>query len=306
MNNLTPQQATQALNLKKSGYSIRDIAAELGLKKYWIEQFFIQHRTLTDLSTQALPTVAPSALTVATQLPVVPLPVPSSEMLEKERQILEMKNQIEAEWVAINAKARTLAEQERQLALKSNLVSVATKEHGQKLNELATLQQDLVKERAKWESRNNELNRQLRAMPNEEELYNAFKKRARKEKLVDRHNGLVQELLDNCEDCTWSGEEVDDYLEKLESLKDKIVAFCQENSTDPTGLLIYQGLVFLSNDVEQESDEQNSGLFSGTSVEFDYSPEYQAKIQALLVETFEDIAPEGLNELDENNEDDNE
>lgn len=385
MSNLTNTQANQVFNLRKAGYSIRDIAAELGLKKYQVEQVVNQQRESPAPLTHVPPIPTPVASPSRPSVPMVDLTAPSPQLLEKERRLTSLQAQLEADRAALSVKAQTLADQEKQLAIKSNMVSVATREHSDKQNELVTLQRSIENERRELENRYNELNASLQASPqllekeqqlaimqtrleadraalktqagiladqekrlalrsdmvsmatrehndklnelatlqrtladekrelesrytesngfsrstaDEQVLYEVFRKRARKEKLAKRYNGLVQELLVNCDGCTWSGEDVDDYLERLESLKDKIIAFCDENGINPAELLLFQGLIFLSNDVEGETEHQTSGLFSGSSVKFNYGPDYQAKLQSLTIQTFDDPAPEGLNEPD--------
>ncbi|MVM39502.1 hypothetical protein GO730_21065 [Spirosoma sp. HMF3257] len=215
----------------------------------------------------------------------------TSELAEREQQLIQLQTKLEADRQALNQQAQMLAEQEQQILSRGNPFAVTSREHGRQLEQLAQREQALAQERLSLDDRYAELQRLLQSMPGKEEQYETFRKRARQDKLVNRYNRLLQEVLDNCDDCRWSGDEVDEFLEQAESIKDKVVSFCKAHQIDERRLLIYQGLVFIISEVEEEQEEQTTGLFSGSSVDFDYGPEYQAKIKAFMVQTFDQEVP---------------
>jgi DNA repair exonuclease SbcCD ATPase subunit len=270
---LTPQQISQALQLRKEGYSIRDVANELGVPKSRIERLNLQSMSSPSVSFN---------------------PQPDSreyELSNRERQINQQQAELDAKRDELNQKARLLADQEQQILSRSNMFSITTREHTRQLDELAQRQQALREEQLAFEDRKKEIQQLLLKLPHREEQYESFRKRARQDKLVNRYNRLIQEILDNCDDCRWSGDDVDDFLERAESIKDKVVAFCDANQIDERRLLIYQGLIFIINDIEEEQEDQTTGLFSSASVDIDFSPEHQAKYTSYLVQSFDQEAP---------------
>lgn len=171
------------------------------------------------------------------------------------------------------------------------MYAITTREHSRHLEQLAEREKAVAAERIALEDRYAELQRILQSMPQQEEQYEVFRKRARQDKLANRFNRLMQDVLDHCDDCRWSGDEVDEFLERAESLKEQVTAFCDANQIDERRLLIFQGLDFIIKDVEEEQEEQTSGLFASSSVDFDYGPEHQGKIIAFMVQDFNQQAP---------------
>ena len=289
MNDVNQHQADAVQKLRAEGYSIRDIAAELTLRKSQVEKTLNDQRSLAGPRPTA--TLAdPPPTTTAQPLPA-PLPMADHDLTEREQRLTAMQTQLEAHRQQLNVRAATLAEQERQLTSQSNRFAMTLDEHNRKLAELAGRERALAQEKAQLERQYDELEQVLRSLPDEEEQYQAFRIRDRQEKLVSRYNWLVQELLDNSDDCVWSGIEVDDYLERAESLKDKVAVFAEQNGIEPETLLIYWGLTALIHNVEVRAAEQTSGLFSGTSVTVDFDTDGHATIQTWLVSAFGDAAP---------------
>jgi len=87
------------------------------------------------------------------------------------------------------------------------------------------------------------------------------------------------------------GDEVEEYLERLQTLKTKVVNFCNANEIDERRLLLFQGIEFMLDEVEEQRDDQTSGLFSSSAVYFNYSDEFQGKISAYIVQSFEQLTP---------------
>lgn len=274
---LTDEQLGKARQLRQQGFSIRDIADELAVPKSRIEW----------------------ALNQAVRGQLAPHPTllgesvvqPNPAILQERQQIEQERQQLDAERQALNQKAQILAQQEQQLLSRTNSYAVTTRQHTQQFQDLAQRQQAFAQERQAFEQRQQEFQRELATMPRQEETYELYRQRAQQEKLVNRYNRLVQELLDNSDDCRWTGDEVDEYLERLQTLKAKVVNFCNANQIDERRLLLFQGIEFLIKDVEEEQEEQTSGLFSSSAVCFDYSDDTQAKISAYIVQNFEQLTP---------------
>ena len=274
---LTAQQITQATQFRREGYSIRDIAAELGVNKSQIEK----------LLNQQYSQVADNFNAASSRNS----PMSDQDLTDQQQRLDSLQATLEADRQALDQKARILAEQEQQILSRSNMYAITTREHSRQLEQLAEREKALAAERVAMDDRYAEIQRILQSMPKQEEQYETFRKRARQDKLMNRFNRLLQEVLEHCDDCRWSGDEVDEFLEKAEALKEQVTAFCDTNQLDERRLLIFQGLTFIINDVQEEQDEQTSGLFSGSSVDFDYSPEHQGKIKAFMVQDFNQEAP---------------
>jgi len=272
---LTDQQLTQARALRQQGYSIRDIADQLGVPKSRIEWALSQ------------PSATPNALPGQ----LAPTDRGDEAVAQERQQIEQERQQLDTERQTLNEKAQILAQQEQQLLSRTNSYAVTTRQHTQQLQDLAQRQQAFAQERQAFEQRQQEFQRELSAMPRQEETYERYRLRANQEKMVSRYNRLVQELLNNSSDTRWTGDEVDEYLERLETLKKKVVSFCDANQIDERRLLLFQGIEYLIKEVEEEQDEQTSGIFSNSSVTFDYGDQYQEKISAYIVQSFEQLTP---------------
>lgn len=295
MRQLTEQQATQALQFRREGYSIRDIAAELDVPKSQIEKLLNQQpRSMVPIGWVGDPMVEKARTLIPSTV------LSAQEQIQREERLAQMQSGIEADRQSLDEKARILADQEQQILSRSNMYAITTREHSRQLEQLAEREKSLSQERLALDDRYAEIQRLLQSMPKQEEQYEVFRKRARQDKLVNRYNRLLQEVLEHCDDCRWSGDEVDEFLEKAESLKDQVTAFCDANQIDERRLLIYQGLAFIINDVQEEQNEQTFGLFSGSSVDFDYSPEHQGKIKAFMVQNFDQEAPAPVSTEDDN------
>jgi len=269
---LSPQQLEKVLQLRQQRFSIRDIADELAVPKSRIE-WALTHLNSTESDQQVV-----SNPVIERQL---------TELTEQQQQIAQERQQLDGERQVLNQKAQILAQQEQQLLSRTNSYAVTTRQHTQQLQDLAQRQHAFAQERQAFEIRQQEFQRELQSMPKQEDTYELYRQRSQQEKLVNRYNRLVQELLNNSSDCRWTGDEVEEYLERLDSLKLKVTALCQVSQLDERRLLLFQGIDFLIGEVEEEQNEQTSGLFSGSSVCFNYSDVYQAKISAYIVQTFD-------------------
>lgn len=107
-----------------------------------------------------------------------------------------------------------------------------------------------------------------------------------KEMLVGKLNRLVRELLKNCQDSTWSGDDVDEYIERVKALKTQIGRFCDKHAFDEDGLAIWHHLAALLKLVEQ-TKESNTAWF-GSNVSFDFDKKQVKQVKAWLIKDFDD------------------
>jgi predicted transcriptional regulator len=230
---MNQQTINDVLELRVQGYSIRDIAAELGIPKSRVEKCLNENRDELDRL----------ILDVADE----PQPTPEldSTMIES-------------------------------------------------LKRLEELHADIVRERSEMAQKKAELEKMLSEMPNKQQVIEEYRKKSREAKLVNRTNRLINEVLDNCDDCSWSGDDIDDFQERAESLKDRVKSFCDANDIDETKLLIYQAITFLINDIEEEQSHQTSGFFgmlTGPSITITYSEKHKDKIKSYLITDFHQQSP---------------
>lgn len=262
---LNDQQTRSIYQLRQEGYSIRDIASELSIPKYMVEKTLMQQ---------------PSTSLPATPAPLAqPVPVDASQQA-----LIDERNRL-------NEEAQRLADWQEQLLRQSTPFAITQAQHARELEQLAKQSATLADERADLDRREADLKRLLQSLPGQEEQYEQFRRRARQEKMVNRYNRLIQELLDNCDDIRWTGDEVDDFLELAETIKTKVTQYCDANGIDERRLLIHQGLTFLINEVSEMQDDQTSGFLASSSVDFDFSDEYQTKLKSYMVDRFEQQYP---------------
>ena len=259
---LTDELIAKIHHLREEGYSIREIKDELIIPKNMVEKALLQGKPV------ALPAVPTTATPVE----------PNQQALIDEQ-------------LRIDAEKKRLTDWEQSLLARSTPFAFTSTQHAQELDALAKQATAIAQSQRLLDNRKAELNQLLRSLPERGEQYEQFRLRARQEKLVNRYNGAVQELLNNCDDITWSGDDVEDYLEKLESLKAKLTQFCDANQIDERRLLMYKGLEFLIDDVSEEQREQTSGFFASSSVDFDYSDTHREKIKLYMVEAFDQQEP---------------
>lgn len=147
---------------------------------------------------------------------------------------------------------------------------------------------ELAQERERVAAERQELTNKMGQLPQHEEQYESFKTRTHRAKMTARFNYLLNELIEDCQKSTWSGAEVDDYLERASSLREKVKKFCDGNRIDERRLLIFQGLGHVIEKITAMQKNQTSGLFSGRSVRFDFKPETKAAVEAFRITDFED------------------
>ncbi|GEM_PF-6123769 len=265
---ITDEQIAKIYQLREEGYSIREIKDELNIPKYMVEKTLLQGKS--------------AARPAAPAVHITPAPIEP-----KQQSLID-------EQLRIDIERKRLTDWEQSLLARSTPHAFTSTQHAQELDALAKQATSIAQSQQLLDNRKAELNQLLKSLPEREEQYEQFRLRARQEKLVSRYNGAVQELLDNCDDMTWSGDDVEDYLEKLETLKTKLTQYCDANQIDERRLLMYKGLEFLIDDVSGEQDEQTSGFFASSSVNFDYGDTHRDLIKSFMVERFDQQTPSGV------------
>lgn len=231
------QLIDDVLDLRVQGYSIRDIAAELGIKKSQVERMLNEHRyTLT-----------------------------------------KMQGNVSDE-------------------PDGNRSTVTDEQTAETIRQLEEIHQQIVREKAVLESRNKEMERLLALTPNKQQVIEEFRRKTREEKLVARSNRLLNEVLENCDNCSWSDDEIDDFLERCENLKDRLKAFCDANDIDERKLLVYQAIDFIISSIEDDKAQSRSGIFSvfSSGVTLDYSEDFKQKIRSFLASDFAQTMPSAV------------
>lgn len=262
---LTPQQVARVHQLRNEGYTIREVADEMGVAKFHVEQAIKQPVTVT-------PPMPPVPATYA-------YPVPAAQ-----QELVEQRNHVADE-------ARRITDWQQQLLRQSTPYAITSQTHIQEMEALTKQSAELAELRADLERREAALKDQLQATPDQQTQYEQFRRRAREEKFIKRYNRLIQQLLDHCDDVRWTGDEVDDFLQLAETVKANVQQYCDANAIDERRLLIYTGVSFIIDEVSEMQDDQTSGFFASSSVDFDFSEGYQDKLKALMVERFEQSAP---------------
>lgn len=265
---LSNQQIALAHQLRSEGYTIREIVAEMNVPKIYISEALKQPVTLV-----------PPAHSVNTTYPYSTNP--------QQQALLDQRTHVSDE-------AHRIADWNVQMLRQTTPFAVTSPQHLQELQELVRQTAALAADRADLERREAELKAQLQAQPNEQEQYELFRHRSRQDKLVKRYNRLIQELLDNCDDLRWTGDEVDDFLQLAEAVRTSVQQYCDANAIDERRLLIYNGLSFIIDEVSEMQDDQTSGFFASSSVDFDFSDEYQTKLKSYMVDRFELESPRDL------------
>lgn len=128
----------------------------------------------------------------------------------------------------------------------------------------------------------------------------------RQDWFVSKVNRLIKEVIANGRKTTWDEGDMDDFLLRSETLKEKLLAFCDRCAIDEEDLKIWFALDGLI-DLVARSKEEGSGFFSGSEIEFNLSKKAIARWKELLIDDFTDEAPQdGDDEDDEDSDDDEE
>ena len=254
MSNLTDGQTEQILELRESGYSIREIASEVGVPKSTVER--------------ALKSEGPATVSPRASLSV------SNQSEEVQKIIANNRHEID--------KTKLLIERENNDLKKKEL-------------EARTLEASVQKARIEATQK------ALQQAENER----MEKIEGRKRVLVDKFNRLLKEFTDNCQDSTWDQGDVEDFIDRGETLLEKVTALCGKIHVDEESLVIWNHLEILL-DYMDEVLEGKKSVFGKAEIEFDLSKAERKRFKAYRVDDFDDIyeEPEEDEDLDDDDDDD--
>ena len=254
MSNLTEEQTEQILELRESGYSIREIASEVGVPKSTVER--------------ALKSEGPATVSPRASLSV------SNQSEEVQKIIANNRHEID--------KTKLLIERENNDLKKKEL-------------EARTLEASVQKARIEATQK------ALQQAENER----MEKIEGRKRVLVDKFNRLLKEFTDNCQDSTWDQGDVEDFIDRGETLLEKVTALCGKIHVDEESLVIWNHLEILL-DYMDEVLEGKKSVFGKAEIEFDLSKAERKRFKAYRVDDFDDIyeEPEEDEDLDDDDDDD--
>jgi len=104
--------------------------------------------------------------------------------------------------------------------------------------------------------------------------------------LTRRFNRMVNELVDNSDDCDWDIEEFNDFIHNAKRLKNDVVNVCKVMGKDHEDLAIYQHTDQIVASMEQVYDEHQSN--DEDTIILDLPEEIQASIEELEIDAFDD------------------
>ena len=122
-------------------------------------------------------------------------------------------------------------------------------------------------------------------------------------RLLIKYNGLVKELLDNSEECSWTLHEIVEYHDNWLHLENQIKTYCESVSTDPENLQIWQNTVSFCDTFEKIIDSK-AHL---SKVRIDISEESQEDLQDTLIKSFDEEfaeTPDFFASMDDDDDDD--
>lgn len=186
-------------------------------------------------------------------------------------------------------------------------------DHERKMAEMELRKEEVAIQRQKFKVKELEAQNQRTALDADERLAEREEQRLnertenRKAVLVSKFNRLVQELLDNCKKATWEGEEINEYLVRVDALKEKLFKFCERHGIDEEELAIWYSLHELISFWEK-AKEDLTGWFSD-DVELDCTVEEITTINSWFVSEFDEVIDEpetARNTVDSDEDEDNE
>ena len=224
MSSLTTDVIEQIIELREAGYSIREVASEVGVPKSTVER--------------ALKSDMPAAVSNTTPVPFA----------VNNPQVGESTNRTD------QARLR-----EREIDLREKEIEL---------------------EKARLESQTKTTDRLEEAK--------AGRLEARKQVLADKFNRLLREFIDNCQESTWETDEVEDFIERADTLLGKVTALCESVPMDEESLAIWNHLDILIGFMEELLEGQGKGIFGKSAIELDLSDQEQNRFAEFAILDFED------------------
>lgn len=224
MSSLTTDVIEQIIELREAGYSIREVASEVGVPKSTVER--------------VLKSDSPVPMSNATPIPFVVNNPPIGESANRTDQV--------------RLREREIALREKEIELEKVRIESETK------------------------------------MTDRLEVAKAGRLEARKQVLADKFNRLLREFNDNCQDSTWEHDEVEDFIERADTLLGKVTALCESVPLDEESLAIWNHLDILIGFMEELLEEQGNRIFGKSAIELDLSDQEQKRFAGFAILDFED------------------
>lgn len=105
--------------------------------------------------------------------------------------------------------------------------------------------------------------------------------RLAKRQLVDQFNSLVDEWLDNADDCTWSYDDLKMYVNSVTRIKKDVFDFCEHLGIEAQNLAIFHNASEIKRSFMEDLKEKSD-------VTFDFDDDFYETIESLKVEDFDD------------------
>lgn len=239
MSSLTTDVIEQIMELREAGYSIREVAREVGVPKSTVER--------------AMKSDSPAAMSNATPVPFAVNNPPMGESANRTDQVRLREREID------------LREKEIEL------------------------------EKARIESQTK--------MTERLEGAKAERLEARKQVLTDKFNRLIREFIDNCQDSTWEQDEVEDFIERADTLLGKVTALCESVPMDEESLAIWNHLDILIGFMGELLEGQGKGIFGKSAIELNLSHQEKNRFAEFAILDFEDEYVEEEEDSEEDDED---
>lgn len=249
---MTKKQIEKAQTLEGEGYSQREIAGLLGVPLSTVNRSLKAEREGSSLAGEDEEDDKDQSVNA----PVSKKPVTTSADV----QMLEIKLRHEKEMAELELKRE-------QIKLDSQTVQARQQEADNHSEQLKQFEAERMAEEAKEGQRIED----------------------RQTLLVSKFNRLLRELLHNCKEATWEADDVNDFNERIEVLKKKLVKFCAAQNIDEEELALYHNINALL-DFWGEIKEECTGFFSD-DVELDLDKEKIAEIRSWLIDEFHEAHP---------------
>lgn len=125
------------------------------------------------------------------------------------------------------------------------------------------------------------------------------KRHKRSTTLLTKYKMLLAELRENCVDSDWDRDEVDEYIERVEDLQERVTKLCSQLGTDEEELAIYHNLTFLVDFMQEKLDDT-----AGNRIEFDLDRSERRVLEDLKLVDFDQEHDEETEDDDDENTDD--
>lgn len=105
--------------------------------------------------------------------------------------------------------------------------------------------------------------------------------RLAKRQLVDQFNRLVDEWLDNSDDCTWDYDDLQMYADSVTRIKKDVFDFCEHLGIEAQNLAIFRNASEIKRSFMEDLKEKSD-------VTFDFDDDVYEMVESLKIEDFDD------------------